>query len=400
MNNVSPEIDVLKYLYNDLYDALRGDLIADLLIQDLHSDFKRRHDLHDGLALKVAENSVPDLYRCLQEVKETLQFDEKVDLYIVRDAEINASASYSFNEEYPHIVRLNSSLVQILSNDELKYIIGHEIGHLINGDANIGELLLFLYGDPETADYPPFIKLRKNLYDQLCELSADRYGYIACGDLDTSIAAEYKSTAGLDLTKLNVNISELVRNNEELVKLFIEGNGEMTGDHPVAPIRVHALQVYANAKSQEELDEKMSQIINCYYKVNEEDSFLFHFAAIAGLYMANRDGHVTDDERSRILNAIGTFVLNQNDIIKEVEEGDINQSFEEIINQWSETPEYAYLAESMLDYFIAVAFVDKEITEEEMNSIFELGYKLGFTFEIISTKVADAIRGICIPKTL
>ena len=398
-NYLDPSIDLQTEIGNQLYNALQGDVVLPLAV--IGEDAKCVQQLHDQLegdSLKVTKNTIRDIYDAFMEVKETLGFDENVDLFIVNNAEVNASSRMSYNEQYPHVIQLLSPLVKLLSRDELKFVIGHEMGHIINRDTTIRAIHNFIYRDEKEDAEPEYIRLRKNLYDLLCELSADRYGYIACGDIDASVSALYKITSGLDLGQYKIKISSLMKENEERLKLFMEDDGEMFGDHPVLPVRVHALNVYANAKSQEHLDEEMLNIYHLYYRGSELSELFIQFVAIAGLYIANLDGNMTNEEREQILRRIGDNDLFPSEILKEIEEtGNIDKKFKEIVEQLKDVPD---MRARMIMYFVEVALADKELSKTEFDAAFEFGNQLGFSNEEIANYIGSVIRDTCIPKVL
>jgi len=396
---LEPSIDLQNFLADQLYNSLRGDVVIPLYVESEGAIFsQRQHDVLEGESLKVTKNTLNDIYEAFNEVKTALNFTENTDLYIVCDAEVNASSRRSADDKYPHVIQLQSALVKLLSRDELKFVIGHEMGHLINCDTTIRALHNFIYRDENEDKMPEYIRWRKYIYDQLSELSADRYGYIACNDIEASITALYKITSGLDLRQLKVKISGLMAENEERLKVFMEDNGEMFGDHPVLPIRVHALNFYANAKTQEELDEEVIKIVSCYYHGTEQGELFTKFVAAAGLYVANLDGKITDDERTQIITRIGDNELFPVDFLENIEkEKNIKKLFDETVEALKDYPD---MNGQMMRYFVDVALADKEFTSEEMNAVFEFGAYLGYNKSEIADYIGSVIRDTCVPKVL
>ena len=76
-------------------------------------------------------------------MKQKLQFEEKVDFYITGDSSVNAFSVAAEDENEPHIVNINSALFDLMSRDELRFVIGHELGHLINKDTAMSRLISF-----------------------------------------------------------------------------------------------------------------------------------------------------------------------------------------------------------------------------------------------------------------
>ena len=397
--HLSPTIGIQIEIGNQLYTALRGDVVLPLFITCEGAKYSQlQHDLLEGDSLKVTKNTIKDIYDAFIEVKQTLKFEDDVDLYIVCDSEVNASSVSSFDEKYPHIIRLQSALVNLLSRDELKFVIGHEMGHLINSDTTIRAISKFIYTEENQDKMPEYIRLRTNIYEQLSELSADRYGYLACGNLESSVTALYKISSGLDLMKLGVKVSGLMAENEKRLKVFMEDKGEMFGDHPVLPIRVHALHVYATAKSEEELSETIFDIMELYCNNSEVEDLFTKFVAVAGLYAAQIDGTITDEEKAQIISRIGDRSLCPKEYLQDFEQvEDIKALFQETVQALKDLPD---MDRRMMTYFVDVALADKEFTEEEMDAVFDFGNQLGFDKETIANYIGSVIRDTCVPKVL
>ena len=93
--------------------------------------------------------------------------------------------------------------------------------------SNLRKLQNFIYKEED--EVPDFVTSRLTLYRLLSELSADRYGYIACGgDEETAITTEYKLSSGIDISKMHVQLQALIEENkkhlaEELQKYNSDG---------------------------------------------------------------------------------------------------------------------------------------------------------------------------------
>ncbi|MFH1965417.1 MAG: M48 family metalloprotease [Acidobacteriota bacterium] len=90
----------------------------------------------------------PRLDSLIRGVVEKLQFREETDFYVTNNPELNACSISRLEEDQAHIINLNSGLVERLDDDELKFVVGHEIGHLISKNAGIMKLVQFIFPDP------------------------------------------------------------------------------------------------------------------------------------------------------------------------------------------------------------------------------------------------------------
>ena len=123
-------------LRDQIFGALHGDIVDPVRRQveeSQHGSYFRSR--MEGNSLRVEKGLMKSLYNLFEEVKAKLNFREKVDLYVTGDAEINAFSVLSEHDKEPHIINLNSGLVELMTADELRFVLGHELGHIINRDS-------------------------------------------------------------------------------------------------------------------------------------------------------------------------------------------------------------------------------------------------------------------------
>lgn len=89
---------------------------------------------------------------------------------------------------------------------------------------------------PQSTQIPITLQYKIHLHDNLAELVADRYGYIACGNLEACVTAFFKMASGLDLEKMQVSIDDLLSDNSKHLDYFLKVGGMSHYDHPVNPI--------------------------------------------------------------------------------------------------------------------------------------------------------------------
>lgn len=135
MKKFNPTIDLEKQIGTQIYEALQGSVVEEVLRKTKisNNDAYWRSSM-EGHSLKVQPELLPDFYELCQEVKNKLNFTENVDFYITGDATVNAFSLAAEDEGEPHIVNVNSALFDLMSDDELRFVVGHELGHLINKD--------------------------------------------------------------------------------------------------------------------------------------------------------------------------------------------------------------------------------------------------------------------------
>jgi hypothetical protein len=283
-----------------------------------------------------------------------------------------------------------------MSTDELRFVIGHELGHLINRDTALKRLIIFVF--PEGSQLPVTLQHKIRLHNQLAELVADRYGYLACGKLDACVTAFFKMSSGLDLGKMNVSIDALLADNQKRLDFFLKGKGLSRHGHPVNPIRVQAINLFANAKSEEQLEEGMDELIDILLRVGNGplDEDLSVFIATAGLIVANVDEQVTKEEIEHIIDALSRLQIFPKSFLNAVRENDVVALFNQSVgNILSNNPG---MRDGLLNYIINLVLADKDIEEAEIGLVYEIGKGIGFSEKEVSQKFADAIQRNYVPS--
>ena len=396
-NDLIPTIDLEKQIGEQIYNALQGSVVEEVLRKTkISSQDAYWRSTMEGHSLKVQEELLPEFYALCQEVKQKLKFDEKVDFYITGDSTVNAFSLAAEDEGAPHIVNVNSALFDLMSQDELRFVIGHELGHLINKDSALSRLIRFVF-PPETR-VPVSLQYKIRLHEQLAELVADRYGYIAAEDLGVCVTAFFKMASGLDLAKINVSIDALIADNSRRLEYFLNDKGVSRASHPVNPIRVQALNLFANAKTQQELHDGMDQLISILLKVgdNELDEHVARFAAAAGLLVANTDSAINQDEIDRIIETLASMKIFPGEFLDEIAKGDVIKTFNESVESiLSINPG---MREELLNYMINIVLSDKIISKAEIDMLYQFGSSVGLSDMEVATAIAVAIQSNYIPS--
>lgn len=388
----NPTIQIEKDLGKQIYDALQGavvETVLEIATDGSGNDYWR--NIMEGHCMKVEKEILPEFYDMCHEVKDKLGFNEPVDFYIQGDSSINAFSVAAAEEGQPHIVNLNSGLVDLMTKDELLFVIGHELGHIINKDTNLKRLINFVY-PPGRAQLPIALQLKVRLHDQLAELVADRYGYMANQNLNACVTAFFKMASGLDLAKMNVSIEALLADNMKRLDYFLKDKGLSQYDHPVNPIRVQAINLFATVDDEKKLEESMSELIEILLKVGNGplDEDLSVFVATAGIIVSNADEKVTDKEYEHIIQSLSSLQMFPQSFLQAILKADVNELFKQSVsNILQKDPG---MRDSLLAYVIGLVIADKDISTEEVKLIFCFGDDLGLSQKEISTMFASMIQ--------
>jgi Zn-dependent protease with chaperone function len=199
----------------------------------------RRRELL-GDAVRVTAELLPEVHGAYQECLRRAGGDLTGDLFIQQSPVYNASV---FAHEGRFDLLVHSSLINDFSLDGLRFVIGHELGHVVfcHSDLPVHEILTDVHGiPPEVAN----LLLR---WSRAAEVSADRVGLLCCGQLTTAVTALFQTASGLkDIDEDRVLGS--FRSQYAELEAHIRGEKHRRTwmrSHPMIPVRFKALELAA-----------------------------------------------------------------------------------------------------------------------------------------------------------
>lgn len=395
---LNPAIELEQHLSQQIYAALHGELVEKILSQSSYNQGgESLRSAMEGHSFKVEKRLMGHLYDLLYGVKEKLGFKDPVDFYITGDSTVNAWTIAAAREGEPHIVNINSALVNLMSDDELRFVVGHELGHLMNKNTEMLRLIGFVF--PRGTVPPLVLQYKIRLWEQLSELIADRFGYMAVESLPACLSAFFKMTSGLDINKIDMQVDAYLEENLKHLEYFINDKGLSRDTHPVNPIRVQSLNLFATCQSEEELENKMAGIISALFKISndETDYFLGFFVATAGLIAINIDGEVTEKEIEAVLNNLSSFHIFPRDFLDNVCKQNVEEIFFSSIQEILKRD--PGMREGMFNYIISLILSDSSFNQKELDFIFQIGREcFGFSEKEIADRMAVAIQKNFVPS--
>ena len=157
-------------------------------------------------AVRVGPKQFPKLHALMTEVTATMDWPEQPELFVSQTPLVNAGA---FGVEHPFIV-LNSGAAKLLDDDEMRVLLGHELGHIMSGHAlyrtvTILILTLGFQNLPFLAGVVLLpIKLALLEWYRKSELSSDRAGLLASQDPVASMQVFLKLAGGGDTSETDL----------------------------------------------------------------------------------------------------------------------------------------------------------------------------------------------------
>lgn len=391
MKKIETSIQLENELFDQIYTSMQGDIIQEI-IQSTKASSRQNYwkDSLEGHSIKVDKKLLKKYSSIFEEVKEKLNFKENVDFYITGSPEVNAFAILSDIEDEAHIVNVNSALIELMTDEELKFVIGHEIGHLINQDSKLLNLVQFVFSDKEI---PVLLAHKIRLWNQLAELVADRHGYLATENLNVCISAFFKMSSGLDFDKMGIDFSSFIEENNKRLDYFKNEDGLSLNTHPINPIRVEAIHLFSEATSNKELNKKIEPLLNILMKVksNELDYNLSIFIATAGLIVASCDNELNEAETECILENLASLQIFPIKYLEDLTKQDVAKLFQESTIKILEIE--PTLREGMLTFIMQIIISDKKFNKEEIELLYNIGENLmGYSKKEIAHYFASAIQ--------
>jgi Zn-dependent protease with chaperone function len=187
--------------------ALRKLSGFDVLLKKLFGLFNERAFRLTYLAgaVRVSERQFPHIHEMVRDGAYILDLPEVPECYVLQTPIVNAMA---LGRDKPFIV-LNSGMIELLDPEELRAVIGHELGHILSGHALYRTMLLILLQLAARAAFLPIaLALTAIIWGleewfRKSELSCDRAGLLAGQDLDASRRVLMKLAGGAQLSELN-----------------------------------------------------------------------------------------------------------------------------------------------------------------------------------------------------
>ncbi|MEU6645203.1 M48 family metallopeptidase [Saccharomonospora sp. NPDC046836] len=205
-----------------------------------------------GSAIRVGPTQYPELDRLRHECAEALDLDSVPAVFVARDADATAM---TIGMDEPFVV-LSTGMVDLLDTDGLRFVVGHEMGHVLSGHAVYRTMLLRLLKLQVTMSWMPVsaLGLRAIIaalheWYRKAELSCDRAGLLCGQDPAAALRTHILLAGGVDPAQVDIasflqQASEYESAEDIRDSLLKLRNVELMS-HPLAVVRAAELQKWA-----------------------------------------------------------------------------------------------------------------------------------------------------------
>jgi Zn-dependent protease with chaperone function len=197
-----------------------------------------------GSAVRVSDKQFAHLHRLSQRAAEVLQIPTPA-VYLTSVTTIGAARTLGTTDEATIVIY--APLIDVLTEQELLFFIGHECGHIQNGHTIYLTALYFLTEAAKNLvikwGMQPAI-LALNAWSRRADITCDRAGLLCARDLAAATAAMVKLTVGSQRLYGDIDVDEYLRQLDE-GQSGPRRFHELFSIHPYLPKRVEALRLFA-----------------------------------------------------------------------------------------------------------------------------------------------------------
>ncbi|MFD8499709.1 Zn-dependent protease with chaperone function [Amycolatopsis xylanica] len=203
-------------------------------------------------AIRVGPTQYPELDRLRHECAETLDISPVPNVFVERNPAVNAMA---IGMDEPFIV-ITTGALEVMDTESLRFVIGHEMGHVLSGHAVYRTILIRLISLQMSMSWTPVSALGMRAiiaalreWFRKAELSCDRAGLLCSQDPAAVLRAQILVAGGIDPAQ--VDIPAFLQQAQEYASVddirdsylklrYVEGMS-----HPLAVVRAAQLQKWA-----------------------------------------------------------------------------------------------------------------------------------------------------------
>lgn len=277
--------------------------------------------------IRLSERISPRIYRLFREVCTRFGVEAQAEVFCLPAPEVNAFATIDIRETRAYsLIGVTSSALERLEDAELRFILGHELGHILFGNNRLDGLLATSKDNPDITVLPAFGESLFLRWRKKAEVSSDRAGLLAAADFRASATALLKATFGLSEKNLNLDVEALVGQVDE-IKGHPELMEEAFASHPLLPIRLKALELFSrSAKAARnglvlsgacigdaELEDGVDELIRLTrrYPYRPVDRAMMQAVALGGAMLLGADSEVNDDEVKILVQILHRFFTDE-----------------------------------------------------------------------------------------
>ena len=198
------------------------DLVAGKFVEFVYE--RPQFVYHMGNSIQVGPRQYSSVYQMFRECVRDLDISPEPNLFVSQAPLVNA---YALGQEYPYVV-LNTGLLDLLSESELKTVIAHELGHLKCGHTLLIQMALWAITTASFIGQRTFglgnllgtgLIYAFHEWQRKAELSADRAALLVMDELNPVMSSMMRLAGGSSKYAHECHLDEFARQSERYQNL-------------------------------------------------------------------------------------------------------------------------------------------------------------------------------------
>jgi Zn-dependent protease with chaperone function len=221
-------------------------------------------------SIQAGPRQYSTIYGIFRECVRDLDISPEPSLFIAQNSQVNA---YSMGKEFPYVV-LNTGLLDLMDEAEIRTVIAHELGHLKCGHTVLIQMAMWAMNIMSVVGQWTFgvggiisngLILAFYEWRRRAELSCDRAALLVMDDVNVVFRTMMKLAGGSNKYSHECSLTEFIQQSQEYQNLdndsldrvykfllYTGANGNMMS-HPFAVDRVKYLQEWADSAEYERI---------------------------------------------------------------------------------------------------------------------------------------------------
>ena len=367
--------------------------------------FKSRKHLLKS-SLRLTKTLAPMLHKIGEHCKDVLKLKADIEFFVYQNDMFNASC-YPPDENKLYII-LSSGILERFSKDELTFVVGHEIGHVLfeHFDYPVRQIL-----DIGENNLAPIHAMKLYAWNRNAEISADRAGLLCCQNFEAVGRTFFKLSSGVTTDSLDFQLNAYIEQFVDLEEVLNDSTldpSDWYSSHPFSPLRIKALDLFNKSETyaafnpsvageitEEAMEMEIKRIMSLMEPENLDDNGehsekIQRLMFLGGYLISNADGVVDDSEIQALSSIVSPKVfancmmtikgLTQQEMINEVQQ--LTQDLDIVLSVMQKL--------NILRDLSIISYADGHIDDSEVNVLYNLAMLLRINTDFIDRVISDA----------
>ncbi|GAL62825.1 M48 family metallopeptidase [Algibacter lectus] len=385
----------------------KDELIQDTLkrVNENSGKFKSRKHLLKS-SLRLTKTLAPMLHEIGEHCKNTLKLKADIEFFVYQSDIFNASC-YPPDDNKLYII-LSSGILERFSKEELTFVVGHEIGHVLfeHFDYPVRQIL-----DEGENHLAPIHAMKLYAWNRNAEISADRAGLLCCQDFEAVGRTFFKLSSGVTTDSLDFQLNAYIEQFVDLEEVLNDANHDPSdwySSHPFSPLRIKALELFNKSETyaefnpnitgeitEEAMEVEIKRIMSLMEPENLDDESehsekIQRLMFLGGYLISNADGVVDDSEIQALSSIVAPKIFaNCMMTIKGLTEDEMIDEVQQLTKDLDIVLSVMQKLNILRDLSI-ISYADGEIDDSEINVLHNLARLLYINTDFIDRVISDA----------